>query len=170
MKADSTCAFLAAVPFVCSANATDPIQPVSPAPQHRANAGRPVRQASTGHVTNDDEAQIGSYSLPDPLVLGNGQPVRDAETWSRIRRPEILELYRRFIYRRVPERTPKATVSIESNDPSALGGTAVRRVTILQFGEGPDAPFARLVIYLPTAAPEGSRSCFTSPSTEMSRF
>ncbi len=42
---------------------------------------------------NYDEAQVGDYVLPDPLVLSNGDPVRDAETWRTRRRPEILKLF-----------------------------------------------------------------------------
>ena len=69
--------------------------------------GNPLRRAPTGHVSNYDEAKAGQYSLPDPLVLQNGKPVRDAETWFRQRRPEILNLYRTEIYGRVPEGAPK---------------------------------------------------------------
>ena len=38
---------------------------------------------------NYDEALVGSYTLPDALVLANGKPVRDAKTWSQKRRPEL---------------------------------------------------------------------------------
>ena len=145
----------AAVSFTVGADATDPNQGPSPTPGHQINVkGMPVRRASTGHVTNYAEANVGAYSLPDPLVLANGQPVTDAETWRRVRRPEILELYRRFIYGREPEGLPKASISIEGNDPSALSGAAIRRVVVLRFGEGQDAPFARVVIYLPSGSRE----------------
>src|SRR5688500_8142225 len=55
--------------------------------------GNPLRYAVTGHVSNYDEAKVGAYTLPDPLVLQNGQPVRDADTWFKERRPEIVRLY-----------------------------------------------------------------------------
>src|SRR3989442_553676 len=42
---------------------------------------------------NYDEAQVGTYTLPDPLVLANGDRVRDARTWYEDRRPEILRLF-----------------------------------------------------------------------------
>ena len=38
---------------------------------------------------NYDESKVGTYTLPDPLVLNNGQPVRDRNTWYDQRRPEI---------------------------------------------------------------------------------
>jgi len=42
---------------------------------------------------NYDEALVGNYTLPDPLVLANGKPVRDAKTWNEKRRPEIVHLF-----------------------------------------------------------------------------
>jgi hypothetical protein len=39
-----------------------------------------------------DEAKVPKYSLPDPLVMNNGERVRDANTWTSRRRPEILEI------------------------------------------------------------------------------
>ena len=66
----------------------------TPAARPREDAsGNPIRYAATGHVSNYDEAKVGTYRLPDPLVLRNGQPVRDAKTWSEVRRPEILQAY-----------------------------------------------------------------------------
>ncbi len=35
-----------------------------------------------------DEARVPQYSLPDPLVMKNGERVRDAKTWISRRRPE----------------------------------------------------------------------------------
>ncbi|MGH9666895.1 MAG: acetylxylan esterase, partial [Bryobacteraceae bacterium] len=39
---------------------------------------------------NYDESKVGSYTLPDPLTLENGQRVQDPQTWYRRRRPEIF--------------------------------------------------------------------------------
>jgi len=43
--------------------------------------------------TNYDEAKVGSYTLPDPLVFNNGKPVRNASDWMKRRRAEILQLF-----------------------------------------------------------------------------
>ena len=43
--------------------------------------GNPLRRAiRTGHVSNYDESKVPPYTLPDPLVLSDGKPVRDART------------------------------------------------------------------------------------------
>ena len=42
---------------------------------------------------NYDEAKVLPYTLPDPLVLANGDHVTDSETWRTRRRPELLKLF-----------------------------------------------------------------------------
>jgi hypothetical protein len=53
-----------------------------------------------------DDLSMPAYSLPDPLVLKNGQKVTSAEMWWKQRRPEIVEDFDREIYGRVPTETP----------------------------------------------------------------
>ena len=49
--------------------------------------GNPLRRAlKTGHVSNYDEAKVAPFTLPDPLVLADGKPVRDRQTWVKQRR------------------------------------------------------------------------------------
>src|SRR6267143_3863663 len=60
-----------------------------------------------GIPVNYDEALVGTYTLPDPLTLANGKPVRDAKTWIEKRRPEIVHLFEENQYGRSPGR-PKA--------------------------------------------------------------
>ena len=57
-----------------------------------------------GIPVNYDEALVGSYTLPDPLVLANGKPVRDAKTWFQKRRPEIVRLFEENQFGRSPGR------------------------------------------------------------------
>ena len=67
--------------------------------------GNPLRRAlKTGHVSNYDEAKVAPFTLPDPLVLANGKPVRDRQTWIKQRRPEILRMYETEIYGRCRRR------------------------------------------------------------------
>jgi hypothetical protein len=115
-------------------------------------AGNPLRYAATGHVSNYDEAKVGMYTLPDPLVLKNGKPVRDAATWTKQRRPELIGIYEQEIYGRVPERAPKATFAVVETDPAAMDGTAVRKHVVMTVGEGAAAPKVNFVVFLPAKA------------------
>ena len=115
--------------------------------------GNPRRLAvKTGHISNYDEAKVPPYKLPDPLVLANGKPVRDAETWRRQRRPEIIRLYEAEIFGRVPAAAPKVTWRVTGTEPGAREGTVSIRRVAGAIGEGPDAPLIPLTLYTPAKA------------------
>jgi hypothetical protein len=60
------------------------------------------------NYANYDESKANPYpNLPDPLVLNNGKKVTSAKLWWNRRRPEIVELFDREIYGRVPKNVPK---------------------------------------------------------------
>jgi hypothetical protein len=96
--------------------------------------GNPLRRAPTGHVSNYDESKVGSFKLPDPLLMKNGQTVKDAETWLNGRRPEILQLYENEIYGRVPSSAPKASFAVTSTTTNSETGVATRQI-VARFGE-----------------------------------
>ena len=73
-----------------------------------------IRQGANGNnpnapnAANYDESKANPYPvLPDPLVLKNGKRVKDANTWWKERRPEIVEDFDREIYGRMPLHTPQ---------------------------------------------------------------
>jgi (4-O-methyl)-D-glucuronate---lignin esterase len=123
-------------------------------PRSDAN-GNPIRRAPTGHISNYDESKVGSYTLPDPLRLQSGEPVRDADTWFKRRRPEILKLYETEIYGRIPERAPQLKFQLTEVDTNALDGTAVRKEIVGHIGDATNAPSVHVHLYLPqtTTAP-----------------
>src|SRR5438067_4311544 len=110
MKSSFVLISLLAINLLSHGFAADATPPKDPNNLGSDANGNPLRRSKlTGHVSNYDEAKVGAYTLPDPLKLQNGQPVRDADTWFRQRRPEILKLFESEIYGRVPDRAPKAT-------------------------------------------------------------
>jgi hypothetical protein len=73
-----------------------------------------LRQGANGNnpqapnYANYDESKANPYpNLPEPLVLNNGKKVTSAKVWWNQRRPEIVELFDREIYGRVPKNVPK---------------------------------------------------------------
>jgi hypothetical protein len=122
-------------------------------PAARADAnGNAIRVARTGHVSNYDEAKVGTYNLPDPLVLSSGQLVRDAKTWLEQRRPEILELYRSQIYGRVPANAPSVSWEVASTDPAAMNGSAIMKRLVGRIGDRPENPQIKVTLFLPAKA------------------
>src|SRR5581483_11066357 len=100
---------------------------------------------------NYDEAKVPKYTLPDPLVLRNGQPVKNAKTWMEKRRPELLELFRSEMYGRRPGKPAHMTFELEAIDKQALGGKAIRKEVTVYFAGKKDGPKMHLLIYLPAA-------------------
>ncbi|HXY69917.1 MAG TPA: hypothetical protein VEH62_10750 [Gemmatimonadales bacterium] len=89
------------------------------------SAGNTYVRSEWGAWSNYDEARAGTYTLPDPLVANDGRPVTNADTWWRVRRPEILELERREVYGRTPERTPAVRFEVARVDSTRYPGQAV---------------------------------------------
>jgi predicted neuraminidase len=115
--------------------------------------GNPLRRATrTGHVSNYDESKVRSYTLPDPLVMSNGVPVGDAATWMKTRRPEIIRMYARDIWGRIPSKTPKVTWQVTETDAAAREGTAIRKRVLGTIGSGAGAPRMNGIVYTPAAA------------------
>lgn len=116
-------------------------------------AGNPIRYAATGHVSNYDESKVPAYTLPDPLVMRDGIPVRDADAWTKKRRPEILQLYENEIYGRVPsERVPRVSFVVVETDTTALDGAAIVQRIEGRIGEGAEAPRVNVKLHLPAKA------------------
>ena len=125
--------------------------PASPTALKDADGRSLKRATKTGHITNYYEDKIPPYTLPDPLLLANGQPVKDADTWFQQRRPEIVKYYQTEIYGRVPATAPKVTFEVTSTDPQAMNGTAIRKQIIAHIN-GPDGPSFSIAMFLPAAA------------------
>jgi hypothetical protein len=103
-------------------------------------------------VYNSDESKVAPYTLPDPLILLNGKPVRDAATWTQQRRPEILRMFETQVYGRTPSKRLPIRFVVTSVDKNALGGLAIRKQITAYFTEKPDGPKMRILLYIPTKA------------------
>jgi hypothetical protein len=75
---------------------------------------------------NYDESQANPYpNLPDPLTLDNGQKVTTPELWWQKRRPELVEMYSRYVYGFVPANVPRVTWTVNATDHEMIGFTPV---------------------------------------------
>jgi len=105
-----------------------------------------------GIPVNYDEALVGTYTLPEPLVLANGKSVRDAKTWYQKRRPEILRLFEENQFGRSPGLPPGMTFDVFDKGTPALDGKAIRRQVTVLFSPDKNGPKMDLLIYLPAGA------------------
>ena len=123
------------MPGPLPAMADDPIRTptatLQPDGRHWADsAGNGVGRSVWGTWTNYDEAKANPFPLTDPLRLRSGKEVRDAATWWRQRRPEILGDFQTEIYGKAPSPTPAVTWEVARVETGALGGTAILKTVV----------------------------------------
>ena len=84
------------------------------------------RDPAAPNAANYDESKANPYPvLPDPLKLQNGKAVRTEKDWWKKRRPELVELFSREIYGRVPAHVPGVTWSVKESREDLVGGKPV---------------------------------------------
>jgi hypothetical protein len=75
---------------------------------------------------NNDEALANPYpNLPDPLTMNDGRKVTTAKMWLEERRPELIEMYSKYVYGFVPKVVPKVTWTVTAVDHEMIGFTPV---------------------------------------------
>lgn len=122
------------VPFVmllACANAADPDDADHQRMMDLLHITAPLRpgvngwDAKAANPVNYDESKVRTYALPDPLRLQNGQSVTSPQMWWKKRRPELVELFDREMYGRVPANTPKVRWELKGATSGEIGGIKV---------------------------------------------
>ena len=83
--------------------------------------GANPREPNAANAPNYDEAKATYSSLPDPLVLKNGQRVKTAKVWWEQRRAQIAEDFDREVYGRVPANVPGVKWEVVSTMQERVG-------------------------------------------------
>ncbi|MGD9109919.1 MAG: hypothetical protein PVG93_03160, partial [Phycisphaerales bacterium] len=98
-----------------------------------------------------DEEKVPKYTLPETLVLLNGEKVTDINTWKEKRRPEIIKLFEEHVYGHTMVGRPKEmSWEVISQDPNASNRRAVAKTVAVYFKGTEDGPKMNLNILLPT--------------------
>jgi hypothetical protein len=102
-----------------------------------------------------DAPDMPAYTLPDPLTAADGHKITTAEDWKKIRRPEILELFRKEVYGRVPATPYKQTFKVVNLDPKAMDGAATLKQVEITITAGDAEPLViHLSLFTPNKAPK----------------
>lgn len=84
------------------------------------------RDPQAPNYANYDESKANPYPvLPEALKLADGKPVNDAQDWWQKRRPELVELYDREIYGRLPANVPGVSWRVVESREDTVGGKPV---------------------------------------------
>jgi hypothetical protein len=75
---------------------------------------------------NYDESKANPYpNIPDPLTMNDGQKVTSPEMWWKQRRPQLVEMFSKYVYGRVPNDVPKVHWKVNTLDHEMIGFTPV---------------------------------------------
>jgi len=97
---------------------------------------------------NLSEARVLPYTLPDPLVMKNGDTVSNAREWQKIQRPYIYHLFEENVYGLYPRSIP-VHYRVREVDHHALSGRATRKQVRLFLKPGDTTVFIDVLLYLP---------------------
>lgn len=109
-------------------------------------------EVKAGIPVNYTEAGVGTYTLPDPLMLANGNRVRTTKDWFEKRRPEIVKLFEENQYGRMPGRPREMSFDVFDRGTPAFEGKAVRRQATIYFTKDRSGPNVDVLLYLPSNA------------------
>jgi hypothetical protein len=103
---------------------------------------------------NYDEAKANPYpDLPDPLTMNDGQKVTSAQMWWDKRRPEIVEMFEKYVYGRVPNQIPKITWTVTAVDHEFLGFTPVTAKDLVGEVDNSSHPAIKVKIHMTLVTP-----------------
>ena len=110
------------------------------------------------YAANYDESKADTdLHLPDPLVLNNGKRVTTADLWWKQRRPEILTLFDREIYGRVPSNVPAVKWEVISTTREMNGDVPVITKKLLGHVDQSSYPAIHVYIELTLSTPANAK-------------
>src|SRR5580704_13366423 len=122
-----------------------------------------LRQGANGsnpqapNYANYDESKANPYpTLPDPMVLNNGKKVTSAKIWWTERRPQIVELFDREIYGRVPKDSPKVRWEITATTHTTNGDVPVTTKSLVGHVDNSSYPLITVDSQLELTTPDNA--------------
>ncbi len=100
-------------------------------------------------ITTGQNDSLVNYDLPKLLVSNSGRVIQNSDEWKNIRRPEILELFNKYVYGRIPDSKLEINFRISKNFTNGLEGKAIQKEVIATFTNGVDTLEMNILIFLP---------------------
>jgi hypothetical protein len=123
-----------------------------------------IREGANGmdpkapNYANYDESKANPYpKLPDVLTLNDGKKVSSAKVWWEKRRPEIVELFDREVYGRVPAHTPGVKWEVVSTTNEKNGDFAVVTKKLVGHVDNSSYPAVKVDIDLSLSVPADAK-------------
>jgi hypothetical protein len=114
----------------------------------------PDGDPTSPNAANFDESKVAPYTLPDPLVLKNGQRVTSAEAWWKARRPQIVADFDNEMYGHVPANVPKVTWEVVRTRHETVDNVPVVTKDLVGHVDNSAYPLITVDIQLTLTTPE----------------
>ena len=95
------------------------------------------------------EDKVPNFTLPVILTSKDGLEIASSDLWNKIRRPEILELFRKNIFGRVPDTKYSETFKLLSLDSSVFERTATQKEILISIESGGKLLSFNLTLFTP---------------------
>jgi len=109
------------------------------------------------NAVNYDEAKVKHYTLPDPLMLKNGNRVRTPEIWGKQRRPEIVEDFDREVYGRVPPDVPPVHWEVTGTQNEVNGDVPIVTKHLVGHVDNSSYPLINVDVQLTLTTPAAAK-------------
>lgn len=107
---------------------------------------------------NYDESQANPFpNVPDPLTMNDGQKVTTAKMWWDLRRLELVEMFSKYVYGRVPNNVPKVSWSVTAVDHGMIGFTPVIAKDLIGQVDNSSYPAINVRIHMTLVTPANAK-------------
>jgi hypothetical protein len=103
---------------------------------------------------NYDESKANPYPvLPDPLIMNDGEKVTTAKMWWDKRRPELVEMYSKYVYGEVPSHIPAVKWTVTAVDHERIGFNPVVAKDLIGEVDNSSYPQIQVKIHMTLVTP-----------------
>lgn len=105
--------------------------------------------AAKNSEANYLEEKVPVYTLPDLMKTTAGVRINSSVEWNKIRRPEILELFRKNVFGRIPETPYKVRFDVVNLDRNAISGSATLKQVDIKITAEEKSLIIHLILFTP---------------------
>jgi len=118
----------------------------------------PSGDEKAANHANYDESKANPYpDLPDPLTLNDGGKVTTPQMWWEKRRPEIVAMYEKDVYGRIPRDVPAVEWSVTAVDNEMIGFTPVIAKDLVGEADNSSYPAISVKIHMTLVTPANAK-------------
>jgi hypothetical protein len=114
-------------------------------------------EKAPNHANYDESAANPFPAIPDPLTTNGGQKVTSPQMWWDTRRPELVEMFEKYIYGRVPKNVPKVTWTVTAVDREMIGPTPVIAKDLIGEADNSSYPAISVRIHMTLVIPANAK-------------